>query len=275
MSIAEQVEYAGNILIYTTPSGRGIRYIESEAYTSQSFKHVNPPGTYFQNFISWHSHPHPIVKNDYKITGFNRGVYPELDKNAFSPPSTGDFKLYINNWPNMQVHFVLDKYGYYVVDFTQDVIITEAYKDTLLNKCKYFRTKLDDDLKLNLREVLVTSTYNGIRYFHYDTGTDRALNEWKSFINKRYADAFRGEAIRCKFYTYRDIEHPIIHIDNENLVHATGGGVSVSNLWRPDPTPGRSPNNNVFYNAPNVLPPVNHGTSRGIFKRLLSIGYPR
>jgi hypothetical protein len=281
LSIERQIEYAGNILIYTTPTGRGIRYLESEASTSQSFTQVNPPGTFFQNFISWHSHPHPIVKNDYEIAGYLPRSYPEVDKNAFSPPSTGDFELYIKNWPNMQVHFILDRYGYYVVDFTRDVNMNQAYINRLLKKCEDFRTKLEADLHRERRQFLIGSTYKGIRFFHCDVKDDRTLNEWKSFINKRYADAFRGEAIRCTFYTYRDNEHPIIHINNQQLVHATGGGVPASNLWRPMPftnarrapsvnrheppplpTPvyvginifKRSPNNNVFHNASNVLP---------------------
>lgn len=212
----EQAEYAGNIRIEPVEEGKGLKYMPSKAHTSGTLNTVEAPPELFTHFISWHTHPHPL--ND-QYRSYQRDARVTPYKNSFTLPSDLDFNIYIENWPTMQVHFIADKYGYYLVDYIQSPNLNPAYMADL--KRRIARGNVEFAKYMQANPEFFTTFYNGdetgICYYHCrQFGSDASLQKWKKFINDAYADLFQNDAIRCTYYTYSDTK-PLITINNVEL----------------------------------------------------------
>jgi hypothetical protein len=98
----QRVEYAGSIPFTVSNTRNYVRFSRPTARTNQQLATVQPTQEEMTQYIVYHTHP-----------------VPEYATPLFTYPSDADFKVYINEYPNMQANLILENQGYYIIDLIE------------------------------------------------------------------------------------------------------------------------------------------------------------
>jgi hypothetical protein len=196
-STNEQSEYAGIIDIYET-SQNVLRYRKTEAYSSGNYASILPKPSLMKTYITYHSHPHPIHIRDYVAVRKDSRPPTTFTQNSFSLPSVDDFRVYITNYPNMQVNLILDRYGYYVIDFISPVLGERFKNDTFKELQTVIQNHYQTLVDVSIEGLYVTK-YKNTMYLH-----SNGISNWKKFINTDYSQMLNKFGLRCMFYPYKE-----------------------------------------------------------------------
>ena len=167
----QRVEYAGSIPFTVSNTRNYVRFNRPTARTNQQLATVQPTQEEMTQYIVYHTHP-----------------VPEYATPLFTYPSDADFKVYINEYPNMQANLILENQGYYIIDLIE----------TNLN-----RPNVDDVTREFNRLVRgqefqrVSVTWSNLAYIQ------TTPTQWKRAVNN-YIDPImrRKFGISVRYYTW-------------------------------------------------------------------------
>jgi hypothetical protein len=167
----QRVEYAGSIPFNVSNTRNYVRFNRPTARTNQQLATVQPTQEEMTQYIVYHTHP-----------------VPEYATPLFTYPSEADFRVYINEYPNMQANLILENQGYYIIDLIE----------TNLNKPNV------DDVTREFNRLVrgqefqrVSVTWSNLGYFQ------TTPTQWKRAVNN-YIDPImrRKFGISVKYYTW-------------------------------------------------------------------------
>ena len=167
----QRVEYAGSIPFTVSNTRNYVRFSKPTARTNQQLATVQPTQEEMTQYIVYHTHP-----------------VPEYATPLFTYPSEADFKVYINEYPNMQANLILENQGYYIIDLIE----------TNLNKPNV------DDVTREFNRLVrgqefqrVSFTWSNLGYFQ------TTPTQWKRAVNN-YIDPImrRKFGISVRYYTW-------------------------------------------------------------------------
>lgn len=167
----QRVEYAGSIPFTVSNTRNYVRFSRPTARTNQQLATVQPTQEEMTQYIVYHTHP-----------------VPEYATPLFTYPSDADFKVYINEYPNMQANLILENQGYYIIDLIE----------TNLNKPNV------DDVTREFNRLVrgqefqrVSFTWSNLGYFQ------TTPTQWKRAVNN-YIDPImrRKFGISVRYYTW-------------------------------------------------------------------------
>jgi hypothetical protein len=108
----QRVEYAGSIPFTLSNTRNYVRFNRPTARTNQQLATVQPTQEEMTQYIVYHTHP-----------------VPEYATPLFTYPSEADFRVYINEYPNMQANLILENQGYYIIDLIETNLIKPNVDD--------------------------------------------------------------------------------------------------------------------------------------------------
>jgi hypothetical protein len=167
----QRVEYAGSIPFTVSNTRNYVRFSRPTARTNQQLATVQPTQEEMTQYIVYHTHP-----------------VPEYATPLFTYPSDADFKVYINEYPNMQANLILENQGYYIIDLIE----------TNLNKPKV------DDVTREFNRLIrgqefqrVSVTWSNLAYIQ------TTPTQWKRAVNN-YIDPImrRKFGISVRYYIW-------------------------------------------------------------------------
>ena len=178
ISDRERAEYMGVINMSRSING----YIIFDPPSRQTTGNRMTIGGNYSNiddaYLSYHSHP--------GLEGY------------FTLPSEMDMIRYMEYYPRMQVNIILDRHGYYVIDFI------ETRKSDRPNK-KYVL----DEFKKTLNKRVFTN----IEYAYEGAALYKStIKNWKNIIKKEFSNT---KGISIKYYGYN--EKALITLVNKDL----------------------------------------------------------
>lgn len=167
----QRVEYAGSIPFTVSNTRNYVRFSRPTARTNQQLATVQPTQEEMTQYIVYHTHP-----------------VPEYATPLFTYPSDSDFRVYINEYPNMQANLILENQGYYIID----LIETNLNKPKISDVTREFNRLIQD------REFQrVSVTWSNLAYIQ------TTPTQWKRAVNN-YIDPImrRKFGISIKYYTW-------------------------------------------------------------------------
>jgi len=178
LSDRERAEYMGVINMSRSVNG----YIIFDPPSRQTTGNRMTIGGNYSNiddaYLSYHSHP--------GLEGY------------FTLPSEMDMIRYMEYYPRMQVNIILDRHGYYVIDFI------ETRKSDRPNK-KYVL----DEFKKTINKRVFTN----IEYAYEGAAVYKStITNWKNIIKKEFSNT---KGISIKYYGYN--EKALITLVNKEL----------------------------------------------------------
>jgi len=129
-------------------------------------------------YLSYHSHP--------GLEGY------------FTLPSEMDMIRYMEYYPRMQVNIILDRHGYYVIDFIETRKSDRPNKNYVLDE---FRKTVNKRVFTNIEDV-----YEGAAIYK------STITNWKNIIKKEFSNT---KGISIKYYGYN--EKALITLVNKEL----------------------------------------------------------
>ena len=197
LSCKTKWEYAGNVKTFRMTTGEPLLFAKPTRVTSQDRSSVSLDTVLnvWPSLVSYHTHP--CVTRPNPIEDENTTIFVTL-------PSQRDFEAYIKGFPAMQVNFICDTHGYYVID-----LISAAERGCLpfprvVNILMHdFRTRKD------IRDMCFSE--EGLEYFETN------MNTWKNIINLELnAVLNKMFGITIRYYGYDD-PPPIISLDLDSI----------------------------------------------------------
>ena len=167
----QRVEYAGSIPFTVSNTRNYVRFSRPTARTNQQLATVQPTQEEMTQYIVYHTHP-----------------VPEYATPLFTYPSDADFKVYINEYPNMQANLILENQGYYIIDLIE----------TNLNKPDIDAVIREFNRLVRGQEFQrVSFTWSNLGYFQ------TTPTQWKRAVNN-YIDPImrRKFGISVRYYTW-------------------------------------------------------------------------
>ena len=167
----QRVEYAGSIPFTVSNTRNYVRFSRPTARTNQQLATVQPTQEEMTQYIVYHTHP-----------------VPEYATPLFTYPSEADFKVYINEYPNMQANLILENQGYYIIDLIE----------TNLNKPNVDDVTREFNRLVRGQEFQRASfTWSNLGYFQ------TTPTQWKRAVNN-YIDPImrRKFGISVRYYTW-------------------------------------------------------------------------
>lgn len=167
----QRVEYAGSIPFTVSNTRNYVRFSRPTARTNQQLATVQPTQEEMTQYIVYHTHP-----------------VPEYATPLFTYPSDSDFRVYINEYPNMQANLILENQGYYIID----LIETNLKKPNISDVTREFNR-----LVRGQEFQRVSFTWSNLGYFQ------TTPTQWKRAVNN-YIDPImrRKFGISIKYYTW-------------------------------------------------------------------------
>lgn len=167
----QRVEYAGTIPFTLSNTRNYVRFNRPTARTNQRLANVQPTQEEMTQYIVYHTHP-----------------VPEYATPLFTYPSEADFKVYINEYPNMQANLILENQGYYIID----LIETNLIKPNIDAVNREF-TRLIQGQEFQR----VSVTWSNLGYFQ------TTPTQWKRAMNNYIDPIMRKKfGISVKYYTW-------------------------------------------------------------------------
>ena len=167
----QRVEYAGSIPFTVSNTRNYVRFSRPTARTNQQLATVQPTQEEMTQYIVYHTHP-----------------VPEYATPLFTYPSEADFRVYINEYPNMQANLILENQGYYIIDLIETNLIKPNVDDV---------TREFNRLVRGQEFQRVSVTWSNLGYFQ------TTPTQWKRAVNN-YIDPImrRKFGISIKYYTW-------------------------------------------------------------------------
>lgn len=193
-STRTQSEFTGIIPVRQLQGGPEIAFEPPTRETSGNRNTINTKvvnhGPIFNSYMSYHSHPGllPLVENaSCDFSG----------QKLFTLPSDKDLKIYIINYPRMQVNVILDRYGYYIVDFIESHNLSSNIKNIKNDIVKSYNSIINKSVFTNKSiDVKCPGSRTGCLRYYKST-----IGEWKKLIDKEFKNV-SGSKIRITFHSY-------------------------------------------------------------------------